>query len=94
MSQSLPGIIIPAIMGTFGTTKTAQWEQLLPLNCAVVILSNLLYIAFISTEPADWEPEQGTHTSMDSILERCQCQYIAINLFFFSTAKSAQAWPG
>jgi len=69
VSQSLPGIFIPAIMGIFGTTKHAQWEQLLPLNCAVVIICNLLYIVFISTEQASWEP--GTHrTSMESILER------------------------
>ena len=58
-------------MGIFGTTKHAQWKQQLPLNCSVVIVSNLIYIVFISTEHASWEPARGTHrTSMDSILER------------------------
>ena len=47
MSQSLPGIIIPAIMGIFGTTKHAQWKQQLPLNCSVVNIFNLIYICFI-----------------------------------------------
>ena len=71
VSQSLPGIIIPAIMGIFGTTTHAQWKQQLPLNCSVVIISNLIYMVFISTEHASWEPARGTHrTSMDSILER------------------------
>ena len=96
VSASLPGIIIPAVMGIFGTTKHAQWKQLMPLNCAVVrlrwitlrsldilsskitddikwqvILSNLLYMIFISTEHASWEPAVGSHhKSMDSILER------------------------
>ena len=36
-----------------------------------VILSNLLYMIFISTEHASWEPAVGRHhKSMDSILER------------------------
>ena len=95
VSQSLPGIIIPAIMGIFGTTKHAQWKQQLPLNSSVVnnfnllykqiykytsfqkykqvIISNLLYIIFISTDHASWEPALGTHRSMDSILERFFC---------------------
>ena len=80
MSSSLPGIIIPAIMGIFGTTKHTQWKQQLPLNCSVVIVSNLIYIVFISTEHASWEPARGTHrASMDSILERqvfCSSSYI------------------
>lgn len=42
VSQSLPGIIIPAIMGIFGTTKHAQWKQQLPLNCSVVNIFNPL----------------------------------------------------
>ena len=71
MSQSLPGMIIPAIMGILRTTKHAQWKQQLPLNCSVVIISNLLYILFVSTEHASWEPSRGTHRmSTDSILER------------------------
>ena len=81
MSQSVPGIIIPAIMGIFGTTKHAQWKQQLPLNCSVVIISNLLYIVFISTEHATWEPARGTHRSMDSILERQVSPHVHISSY-------------
>ena len=64
VANTLAGVIIPLMMGAVGTTKHSQWQLLFPINCGVVILSNLVYIALVSTEQASWEPagrrrEQG-----------------------------------
>jgi hypothetical protein len=69
VSLSVPGILVPALMGTFGTTKLAQWRLQLPVNCGVVILCNLVYILAVKTEPASWEPGPRTR-SADTVTGR------------------------
>ena len=60
LSLSVPGVLVPVLMGGFGTTRRDQWQQLFPLNCSVVILTNLLYIALVTTDTAPWEPTRCT----------------------------------
>ena len=56
VSYTLPGIIIPAWMGAFGTTKHGQWQFQFILNSVIVILGNIIYIGLVTTDPASWEP--------------------------------------
>ena len=62
LSLSVPGVLVPVLMGGFGTTRRDQWQQLFPLNCSVVILTNLLYIFLVTTDTAVWEPTRYTIT--------------------------------
>ena len=75
LSLSVPGVLVPVLMGGFGTTRRDQWQQLFPLNCSVVILTNLLYIALVTTDTAVWEP---TRYTLHYITPHCIVQQITV----------------
>ena len=56
ISQCIPGIVVPALMGVFDTETIIQWKYNYVTNCSFVIFSNLVYCFLVSTDRATWDP--------------------------------------
>jgi len=51
-----PGLFISFLKGYFGFTPLSAWQKNYSINCFLVIIFSLLYLVFIKTGAAPWEP--------------------------------------
>ena len=50
------GLVISFFKGVFGFTPIDAWQKNYTLNCCIVISLSLLYLIFLDTSPASWDP--------------------------------------
>ena len=55
-----PGLLISFLKGYFGFTPVSAWQKNYSINCSLVIIFSLLYLVFLKTDPAPWDPSQQT----------------------------------
>jgi len=55
-SNCIPGLVISFFKGVFGYTPIDAWQKNYTLNCCIVICLSLLYLIFLDTSPAPWDP--------------------------------------
>jgi len=55
-SNCIPGLVISFFKGVFGFTPIDAWQKNYTLNCCIVISLSLLYLIFLDTSPASWDP--------------------------------------
>ena len=53
-----PGLFISFLKGYFGFTPLSAWQKNYSINCSLVIIFSLLYLVFLKTDAAPWEPSQ------------------------------------
>ena len=53
-----PGLLISFLKGYFGFTPASAWQKNYSINCSLVIIFSLLYLVFLKTDPAPWDPSQ------------------------------------
>ena len=53
-----PGLLISFLKGYFGFTPLSAWQKNYSINCSLVIMFSLLYLVFLKTDPAPWDPSQ------------------------------------
>ena len=56
--NSLPGLLISFLKGVFGFTPVSAWQKNYAINCSGIITLALLYLIFLDTTTADWEPNR------------------------------------